>query len=74
MVLLTYSTIQSQTKVVPEEVSADIIKNSYSTLGKYKLSIIKKSTLFFISRMEESFQVMAISIGDLICGKMKLNL
>ena len=36
MVLLTYSTIQSQTKVVPEEVSADIIKNSYSTLGKYK--------------------------------------
>ena len=34
--LITYSTIQSQTKVVPEEVSLEMITESYSSLGKYK--------------------------------------
>tara|TARA_B100000029_G_scaffold511546_2_gene605862 strand:- start:1031 stop:2398 length:1368 start_codon:yes stop_codon:yes gene_type:complete len=34
--LITYSTFQSQTKVIPEEVSLEMITDSYSSLGKYK--------------------------------------
>ena len=36
LLLITYSTIQSQTKVVPEEVSLEMIAESYSSLSKYK--------------------------------------
>ncbi len=62
MVLLTYSTIQSQTKVVPEEVSTDIIKNSYSTLGKYKFK-----------HYQEEYPLLYFEDGRVFSGDGNLN-
>jgi len=46
IVLLTFSTIQSQTKAIPEEVNIKIISDSYSQLGSYKFSYYKEDMPF----------------------------
>ena len=61
-ILATYSTIVSQVKDFPEEISAEIISSSYSSLGEYRLQ-----------HYQEEYPILYIENNRLYSGDGNLN-